>query len=119
MVGLRWEQHVTLLGDSRTVRAIGARVSGAVRKCAGQPAVMCYAVANEIPAGIVRWLGGRRVERFIEKLYRVVKAEDPEGLVTYVNFPTTEFLELPFLDFFCFNVYLESRSEERRVGKEC
>src|SRR5205807_8505264 len=26
-----------------------------------------------------------------------------------VNFPTTEFLELPFLDFFCFNVYLESQ----------
>ena len=109
MVGLPWEQHVTFLDDSRTVRAIEARVREAVRKCAGHPAVMCYAVANEIPAGIVRWLGGRRVERFIEKLYRVVKAEDPEGLVTYVNFPTTEFLELPFLDFFCFNVYLESR----------
>src|SRR6185436_14233398 len=25
------------------------------------------------------------------------------------NFPTTEYLRLPFLDFFCFNVYLESR----------
>ena len=109
MVGLPWEQHVTFLDDSRTVRAIEARVREAVRDCAGHPAVFCYAVGNEIPAAIVRWLGGRRVERFIEKLYRVVKAEDPEGLVTYVNFPTTEFLELPFLDFFCFNVYLESR----------
>ena len=29
--------------------------------------------------------------------------------MTYVNFPTTEFLDLPFLDFFCFNVYLEQR----------
>jgi cellulose synthase/poly-beta-1,6-N-acetylglucosamine synthase-like glycosyltransferase len=109
MVGLPWEQHVTFLDDSRAARAIEARVREAVRKCAGHPAVLCYAVGNEIPAGIVRWLGRRRVERFIEKLYRVAKAEDPEALVTYVNFPTTEFLELPFLDFFCFNVYLESR----------
>jgi len=109
MVGLPWEQHVTFLDDSRTARAIEARVREAVRKCAGHTAVLCYAVGNEIPAGIVRWLGRRRVERFIEKLYRVAKAEDPEALVTYVNFPTTEFLELPFLDFFCFNVYLESQ----------
>jgi cellulose synthase/poly-beta-1,6-N-acetylglucosamine synthase-like glycosyltransferase len=57
----------------------------------------------------VRWLGRRTVERFIEKLYRVAKDEDPETLVTYVNFPTTEFLQLPFLDFYCFNIYLESR----------
>jgi glycosyltransferase involved in cell wall biosynthesis len=109
MVGLPWEQHVTFLDDSRTARAIEARVREAVRECAGHPAVLCYAVGNEIPAGIVRWLGRRRVEKFVEKLYRVAKAEDPEALVTYVNFPTTEFLELPFLDFFCFNVYLESQ----------
>src|SRR5262249_54432760 len=38
-----------------------------------------------------------------------VKSEDPGGLVTYVNFPTTEYLELPFLDFVAFNVYLETR----------
>jgi O-antigen biosynthesis protein len=31
--------------------------------------------------------------------------------VTYVNFPSTEYLELPFLDFQCFNVYLESKSQ--------
>jgi O-antigen biosynthesis protein len=109
MVGLPWEQHVAFLDDSRTARAIEARVREAVRKCAGHPAVLCYAVGNEIPAGIVRWLGRRRVEKFIEKLFQVAKAEDPEALVTYVNFPTTEFLELPFLDFFCFNVYLESQ----------
>jgi len=28
--------------------------------------------------------------------------------VTYVNYPTTEYLHLPFLDLVCFNVYLES-----------
>jgi len=70
MVGLPWEQHVAFLDDSRTARAIEARVREAVRKCAGHEAVLCYAVGNEIPAGIVRWLGRRRVERFIENLYR-------------------------------------------------
>jgi glycosyltransferase involved in cell wall biosynthesis len=29
--------------------------------------------------------------------------------VTYVNYPTTEYLDLPFLDVMCANVYLESR----------
>jgi GT2 family glycosyltransferase len=57
----------------------------------------------------VRWHGRRRIERFLHALYRIAKSEDPTALVTYVNFPTTEYLRLPFLDFFCFNVYLESR----------
>src|SRR5256714_14056401 len=58
---------------------------------------------------MARWLGRRKVERYLERLYRIVKEEDPEGLVTYVNYPTTEYLRLPFLDFVCFNVYLESQ----------
>ncbi|OLE61277.1 MAG: hypothetical protein AUI36_11715 [Cyanobacteria bacterium 13_1_40CM_2_61_4] len=58
---------------------------------------------------MARWLGRRKVERYLERLYRIVKQEDPDGLVTYVNYPTTEYLRLPFLDFVCFNVYLESQ----------
>src|SRR5207253_389114 len=69
----------------------------------------CYIIGNEIPASIVRWHGRRRVEKFIERSYRIAKEEDPDALVTYVNYPSTEYLRLPFLDFFCFNVYLESR----------
>jgi hypothetical protein len=85
------------------------RTRGRSTGCAGHPAVLCYTIGNEIPASIVRWSGRRRTERFIRRLYQVAKAEDPEGLVTYVNFPTTEYLQLPFLDFCCFNVYLESQ----------
>jgi GT2 family glycosyltransferase len=84
-----------------------------VRACAGHEAVLGYVIGNEIPASIVRWHGGRAVERFIERLYAAAKTEDPGGLVTYVNYPTTEYLELPFLDIVCFNVYLES---EERFG---
>lgn len=110
MIGLPWEQHVAFLDERGRPKAIEERVRAGVRQCAGHPAVLCYAVGNEIPTGIVRWLGRRRVERFIETLYRAAKAEDPAALVTYVSFPTTEYLDLPFLDLFCFNVYLESQS---------
>ena len=109
MVGLPWEQHIAFLDDPGCASAIETRVRAGVRQCAGHPALLCYAVGNEIPASIVRWHGRRRIERFIRRLYDAAKAEDLDALVTYVNFPTTEYLHLPFLDFVCFNVYLESR----------
>jgi GT2 family glycosyltransferase len=108
MVGLPWEQHVTFLDDKKRARSIEARVRAGVRSCAGHPAILCYAIGNEIPAPIVRWYGKRRVEQYLERLYRAAKQEDPEGLVTYVNYPTTEYLQLPCLDLVCFNVYLET-----------
>jgi len=109
MVGLPWEQHIAFLDERSRSRSIVASVRAGVRACAAHPAVLCYAIGNEIPANIVRWHGARRVERFLERLHRAVKAEDPGGLVTYVNYPTTEYLDLSFLDLVCFNVYLESR----------
>jgi glycosyltransferase involved in cell wall biosynthesis len=109
LVGLPWEQHVTFLDDRRQSRSIERRVRDGVRACAGHPAVLGYAIGNEIPSSIVRWHGRGRVTRQLERLYHVAKEEDPEGLVTYVNFPTTEYLKLPFVDFVCFNVYLEDR----------
>jgi hypothetical protein len=109
MVGLPREQHVAFLDDKKRAQSIEERVGNGVRACAGHPAVLCYAIGNEIPASIVRWYGHRRVERYLERLYRAAKAADPEGLVTYVNYPSTEYLQLPFVDLVCFNVYLESQ----------
>jgi len=108
MVGVPWEQHVAFLSERGRVRSIEDRVRAGVRACAGHPAVLCYAIGNEIPAPIVRWHGRRRVERFLEHLYVAAKREDPTALVTYVNYPTTEYLRLPFLDLVGFNVYLEA-----------
>lgn len=107
MVGLPWEQHVAFLDDRRRARDIEERVRRGVRACAGHPAVLCYAVGNEIPAPIVRWHGARRVERFLWRLYSAAREEDGGGLVTYVNYPSTEYLDLSFADLLCFNVYLE------------
>lgn len=109
MVGLPWEGHLTFLDDRKRVRAIEQKVRAGVRACAGHPAILCYLVGNEIPASIVRWHGRRRIERFLERLYHAAKAEDPEGLVTYANYPSTEYLRLPFVDVFCANVYLEEQ----------
>ncbi len=95
MVGLPWEEHVTFLDDRRRAAAIEERMREMVRSCAGHPAILCYAIGNEIPASIVRWHGKRQIERFLKRLYIAAKSEDPGALVTYVNYPSTEYLSLP------------------------
>ena len=114
MVGLPWEQHIAFLDDKDRVIQIEDRVRQAVRDCKKHPAILGYSLGNEIPVSIVRWHGKEQIEKFLERLYRIGKAEDPEGLFTYVNFPTTEFLQLPFLDLVCFNVYLESKENLKK-----
>jgi GT2 family glycosyltransferase len=109
MIGLAWEQHVAFLDHDRRAREIEERVRKGVRTCANHPAVLAYVVGNEIPAPVVRWHGYRRVEGFLRRLYSAAKEEDPGSLVTYVNYPPTEYLDLSFVDFFSFNVYLEAQ----------
>jgi O-antigen biosynthesis protein len=108
MAGLPWEQHITFLDSADRKNDILERVRHGVRDCNKHPAILCYAIGNEIPANIVRWYGKKRIEQFLKRLYKAVKLTDPDCLVTYVNFPTTEYLDLQFLDFYCFNVYLET-----------
>jgi len=107
LAGLAWEQHVTFLDDRRRANAIVERVAGEVSARAGHPALVGWAVGNEIPAPIVRWHGARKIRSFLARLYEAAKSADPGAAVTYVNYPTTEYLELDFLDFVCFNVFLE------------
>jgi glycosyltransferase involved in cell wall biosynthesis len=111
MVGLPWEQHVTFLDSRKTARRIENRIQTMIREIAGHPALFCYVIGNEIPSSIVRWHGRRKIQRYLKRLYAIAKKEDPKGLVTYVNYPTTEYLQLPFLDFYCFNVYLEKQKQ--------
>jgi len=109
MVGLPWEQHITFLDDPERANDIEQRIRNQVRKLDQHPAILMYAIGNEIPPTIVRWYGRKKIEAFLNRLYKTVKQEDPEGLVTYVNFPTTEYLQLDFLDLISFNVYLEKK----------
>jgi O-antigen biosynthesis protein len=108
MVGLAAERYVGYLNDGREGHEIADILREHVVACAGHPAILCFAVANEIPASIVRWFGRRPMERFIRHLCEAVRKEDPQALVTYVNYPSTEYLQLPFVDLLAYNVYLES-----------
>ena len=114
MVGLPWSQHIAFLDDAHTKRTIRQDISAAVRQLRDHPAVLMFALGNEIPASVVRWHGQARTERFLRELYDDAKAIAPESLFTYVNFPPTEYLELPFLDVCAFNVYLHSEENLRK-----
>jgi GT2 family glycosyltransferase len=109
MVGLNWGERISFSDEPGRQKEIEDRIRKWVRSCARHPAVFCYVVGNEISSSIARWSGRRLVERFVRRLYHAAKEEDPDALVTYANYPSTEYLRLPFIDFLCFNVYLESR----------
>jgi GT2 family glycosyltransferase len=109
MIGLPWEQHVAFLDNPKIVRSIENQVRAGVAACANHPAILCFVIGNEIPAAVVRWHGKKKIERFLRRLYQIVKTIDASAPVTYVNFPSTEYLDLSFVDFVCFNVYLEQR----------
>jgi GT2 family glycosyltransferase len=108
LAGLWWPQHVTFLDERRRARDIERSLRETVRQYGGHPALLAISIGNEIPAPIVRWHGAHAIEGHLRRLYDAAKDADPGALVTYVNYPTTEYLELPFLDFVSFNVYLES-----------
>ncbi len=114
LVDVPWSKHLCFLGDARAECEARAAVRDAVRQGRAHSAVLAYSVGNEIPADIVRWHGCRRVERFIAELRDVAKQVDPECLVTYANYPPTEYLDLSMLDFVTFNVYLHDHETFRR-----
>ncbi|MCY4506277.1 MAG: glycosyltransferase, partial [Acidobacteria bacterium] len=114
MVGLPWPQHLAFLDDPDLCRRIRGDIIARVRGLSDHPAALVFALGNEIPAPIVRWHGQARVERFLRELYHDVKAAAPQALLTYVNYPPTEYLSLPFLDVCAFNVYLHAEAALRR-----
>jgi len=113
MVGLPWSQHIAFLDDRSARRRVRNDIEREVRRLADHEAVLLFAVGNEVPASIVRWHGRRRVERFLGDLYRSAKSVAPDRLVTYVNYPPTDYLDLPFLDVVAFNVYLHEEHSLR------
>src|SRR4029453_18840067 len=66
-----------------------------------------------IPAGVVRWHGRRNVEGVLRAAFDEARDAAAGMLLTYVNFPPTEFLELPFFDVDAFNVYLHDEAAMR------
>ncbi|MCC6850455.1 MAG: glycosyltransferase [Deltaproteobacteria bacterium] len=114
MIGIPWAEHVCFLDQPRVTAEIRETVQRAVRDSLGHPAVFAYMIGNEIPPDIVRWYGPERMQAFLRVLCDDVKALAPRALVSYANFPPTEYLDLEFLDFVCFNVYLHHEDAFRR-----
>src|SRR5258706_937345 len=108
MIGLSAEQMIGYLIDKKKAPDIRGIIQDKVKRISGHPPLLCIAIGNEIPASVVPWIGRRKVENYLKKVYKWVKEIDPVTPVTYVNYPTTEYLQLDFLDMVCFNVYLES-----------
>ena len=111
--GVPWAQHVAFLDDRKLARAVRRDIVREVRRLAGHPATLLVAVGNEIPAGVVRWHGASRIERFLQDVYDDAKQAAPDALLTYVNYPPTDYLELGFFDVCAFNVYLHRGDDLR------
>jgi GT2 family glycosyltransferase len=109
-----WSKHLCFLDSAGAEREARELVRQAAKRGRKHPCVLAYSIGNEIPSNIIRWHGARHVERFLAELRDVCKQADPEGLVTYANYPSTEYLDLSFLDFATFNVYLHDREAFRR-----
>ena len=114
LVGLPWSQHIAFLDDRKAQADIVRTVAAAAHSLERHPAIFAYLIGNEIPPDIVRWHGPERVRRFLRRLMQAVKSVDPTGLVSYANFPSTEYLTVDFTDFVCFNVYLHDEAAFRR-----
>ena len=114
LVGLPWTQHVAFLDSAAVMAEIRTAVVAGVRACGCHPAVFAYLVGNEIPPDMIRWHGTDAVRRFLKELVALVRREHPGALVSYANFPSTEYLTVDFTDFLCFNVYLHDESAFRR-----
>src|SRR5436190_23902495 len=73
MVGLSAEQYLGFVIDKRRDLDPERELRERVRRCAGHPALLAYSLGNEIQTHVARWYGHRRVERYLERLYRAVK----------------------------------------------
>ena len=114
MVGVPWAQHVAFLDDKRMCRDIRRDLIAQVRALADHPAILLFALGNEIPPGVVRWHGRRRIEAFLRTLYDTAKSTAPEALFAYVNYPPTEYLDTSTFDVCAFNIYLHDATQYAR-----
>ncbi|MGA2442284.1 MAG: glycoside hydrolase family 2 TIM barrel-domain containing protein, partial [Tepidisphaeraceae bacterium] len=105
-----WAKNLTFIGDENLTRQAQEAVRSAARACGNHPAVLALSVVNEIPSDIVRYVGRHKVEAFIDGLVEIAKSEAPDCLVTFANFPTTEYVNPRGVDFVCYNVYLHDEN---------
>ena len=114
MVDVPCPKHLDFLEDRKTRSDARAKIADSMRATAGRGILLATSIGNEIPPDVVRWYGTKKIAGFLSELADVARGVDPDALLTYGNFPSTEYLELPFLDFPTFNVYLHDREKFRQ-----
>lgn len=93
---------------NRRVRAAAlASAEEAMQRCAGNESVLGISIGNEVPGDVIRVHGIGEVEAILSEVTEAVHRADPDMLVTYSNYPTTEYLRIEGLDLVSFNVFLE------------
>jgi O-antigen biosynthesis protein len=108
-----WPLRGLFLDDSAMKASIRRNVLEISREMSGHPALFGFYVDNEMQPDLVRWYGPRRVENFLDSLIDIIKREDPGALVSYANFPPTEYLNPRHVDFYSYNVYLHDIKDFR------
>lgn len=101
-----WPKNVVFTEDKSVMDQARDAVRSAAQSCGNHLAVFAISVVNEIPPDIVRYLGARPIAEFVDELCDIIKEVAPDCLVTFANFPTTEYLQPRNVDFITFNVYL-------------
>ena len=115
MLGIPWPFHMAFLDSADMMREIREAIRNTVldTRQFGET-IAAYSIGNEIRSDIVRWHGPRAVSNFLAELRDLGKQIDPDALFTYSNYPSAEYLDLSFLDFISFNVYLHREEDFRR-----
>ncbi|HJT35289.1 MAG TPA: glycosyltransferase [Pirellulales bacterium] len=114
LVDVPWAKHLCFLEEGEAGREARRAVQLAATRGRSYASVLAYSIGNEIPPDVIRWHGSRRVARLLAELRDVAKQADPQGLVTYASYPPTEYLDLSWVDFATFNVYLHDTVAFRR-----
>jgi GT2 family glycosyltransferase len=113
IVGVPWPPDALFADDRAAIRSLRAELRTLVHRLSLHPATLLFAIGNDIPQGVVRWYGRRRIERVLRELFETGKAAAPEALFTYVNAPQTEHLEMPFFDVHGFKVSVHPGADVR------
>ncbi len=115
MIGIPWPFHMAFLDEPGMAAEIRDTIGkGVTAMRSHRDAILAFSLGNEVRSDIVRWHGPRAVSRFLAELYDLGKQLAPDTLFTYSNYPSAEYLDLNFLDFVSFNVYLHREADFRR-----
>jgi O-antigen biosynthesis protein len=118
LVGLHyadWRSEIVACraAGRRVVQAGRRAVEEAMDVLGGRSSLLAISVGNEIPGDVVRVHGIHAVEDALSELVEATHLADPEALVTYTSYPTTEYLRVEGTDLVTFNVFLERPDELR------